>query len=153
MYEPLILIHSWTRWIVLTALIFLFFKSLYRANFKPKWNETDDNAIWIFNQVFSYQIVFGLTLWLGTSPFIKVALQHPTEIFSNSVLNFWVIRHPLTMIFAQGIFHMGKARAKRYAPEQKPKIFALTLGACLVTILSALPWSWLSYSRPFFRWY
>ena len=152
MYEPLLLLHSWVRWLILLSLIYFLAKSIKGAFFAEKWSANEESFLWAFNQAFGYQVLFGLTLWLGQSPLVKAGFREPHLILNDSVVSFWALRHPLTMIFALGAFHMAKARAKRVAPEEKFKHFAITFGLILILIASAIPWPTLSYGRPLLRW-
>lgn len=153
MYEPFLLLHSWTRWLVLLPAVYFFVKSVAGAAGYARWSAGENYFIWAFNQVFGYQVLFGLSLWLGASPIVKAAFRTPAIIFEDATIGFWTLRHPLTMIAALGVFHIGKAKAKRVEIERKFKYFAVTFGVILLLIASAIPWPWLTYGRPLLRWF
>ena len=151
MYGPLLFIHSWMRWLVLGVLLFLIFKTLFVQINKSKWQPKDDATLWVFDQIFGYQILFGLVLWAGTSPLTKMVFKNFSVIQEDPVLFFWFLRHPLTMIVAMGFFQGGYDKFKEAVPEKKNKILLFTLIITLVIILSAIPWSNLIFGRPLFR--
>lgn len=151
MYEPLLLIHSAIRWIVLIAMCYFLVRSIRGAVRKEKWTGAEQYFVWAFDQAFGYQVLFGFTLWLAMSPFTKAAFLNPAELQSNPVVRFWTIRHALTMLVAFGLWHAGRARAKRAAPELRYRIFAFTFAVVLALVLSAIPWPGLSYGRPLLR--
>lgn len=153
MYEPFLLLHSWTRWLVLLPAIYFFVKSVAGAAGYARWGANENYFIWAFNQVFGYQVLFGLSLWLGASPIVKAAFRNPAITFEDGTISFWTLRHPLTMIAALGVFHVGKAKAQRVEIEWKFKYFAVTFGVILLLIASAIPWPWLTYGRPLLRWF
>ena len=152
MYESILLVHSWVRWMVVLAIVYFFLRSLFGWLTEAAWTEKDDSFIWVFNQLFGIQIAFGFTLWIALSPFTKAFMKDPSLIFDNSLMSFWALRHGLTMIFAMGAFHIGRGRSKRSPPEKRFKIFTFAFGVVIVMIASAIPWPWLSYGRPLFRW-
>jgi hypothetical protein len=141
------------RWIVAFAILFYFGRAMVGVLNRARPTELDTNFLWAFNQIFGYQILFGLTLWLAASPFVKVGLKNPGEMLSDPAISFWTLRHPLTMIFALGIFHMGKAFVrKRGTPENYFKYYSAIFFLILVTVASAIPWPGLVYGRDWFRW-
>lgn len=152
MYEPFLLLHSWTRWAVLLALIYLLARSALLWRLQKPWTSKDSELLWVFDQIFGYQVLFGFALWLAGSPLVKAAFKEAGLIFDNSLVFFWALRHPLTMLVAFGVFHMGKARAKRSSPEKAARLYFLTLLGVTLLILSAIPWPGLFYGRPLFRW-
>jgi hypothetical protein len=153
MYEPLLLIHSWTRWIVLIGLIFLFIRSLQGWIKQSEWTEGHTTFVWGVDQAFGYQVLFGILIWLALSPFSKAGFAQPGEIMTNPLLFFWTLRHPLTMISALGFFQIAKVRARR-KPESREKFKLMTLatGTLLILIATAIPWPGLYYGRALFRW-
>jgi hypothetical protein len=152
MYEPLLLIHSWTRWAVFFGALYFLGRSFTGWWKKTPWTPQDGNFIWAFNQAFTYQIGFGIVLWLGLSPITKAGFKSPWLLLENGAISFWALRHPLTMVLALGVFHIGKARSKKVLPEERFRLFAITFAIVFIMISSAIPWPWLSYGRAFFRW-
>jgi hypothetical protein len=65
MYEPLLLIHSWTRWIVLIGLVFLFIRSLQGWVKQTEWTDGHTTFVWAVDQVLGYQVLFGILIWLA----------------------------------------------------------------------------------------
>ena len=153
MYEPLIFIHSWFRWILFVGIVYFLTRSIYCWITKKPWKPSDTNFIWAFDQIFNYQILFGLMLWLAGSPLTKALFQDPSAALQNDVISFFTIRHGLTMIFAVGVFHMCKARARRLPEKDRFKIFSVVFGLVFVIVCSAIPWPGLIYGRDLFRWF
>ncbi len=154
MYEPLLLIHSWTRWIVFLSMIALFGRCLYGWISKSPWAEREDGFLWAVDQAFGYQILFGGMLWLGISPFTKTGFMNPSEILANPLIFFWTVRHGLSMILAFGIFQIFKAKCRKAPPAlAKYRLATLGTGIALAVIISAIPWPGLEYGRPLVRWF
>lgn len=151
MYEPLLLIHSWTRWIVLVAGVFLIIRYFRAAIEGRAWNSADGHFLWAFDQSFGYQFLFGLTIWLGMSPWSKAMFRDFGSVGQNPLVFFWGVRHPLTMLVAIGLFHGLKARAKRRPDPERFRFLAWTLVAVLAVLLTAIPWPWMDVGRALFR--
>ncbi|MES2769864.1 MAG: hypothetical protein V4596_12025 [Bdellovibrionota bacterium] len=153
MYEPILFVHSWFRWIVYLSIIYFFFRSTYGWLKKKPWKHSDTNFIWAFDQIFNYQILFGFILWLAGSPLTKAVFADPGAALQNNVISFFTIRHGLTMIFALGLFHIGKARARKSPEEKRFKIYSIVFGLVFVIVSSAIPWPGLIYGRDLFKWF
>lgn len=153
MYEQLLFLHSWTRWVVFGTTVYFFLKSTIGWMRGARWTDSDAYFIWVFNQLFGFQLMFGLLLWLSLSPFTKAAFADGSLLSTNAAIFFWVVRHPLTMIFSYGFFHLGRARAKRADAKRKVRIYAVTFGVILFAVCSAIPWPGLLYGRSLFRWF
>ena len=152
MYETLLLIHSWMRWAIVVAVLYFFVNCLAGSLRKKLWSPNDQHFIWAFNQLFGFQVVFGIIIWLALSPFTKAGFKTPITILENPVTFFWTIRHPVTMLLAMAAFQIGETRAKKTSPEKKHKLFAITFAVLILLIASAIPWPGLAYGRTFFRW-
>lgn len=153
MYEPLLFIHSWIRWVVLLGAIFFFIRSIKGVVKKETWGESENHFIWAYNQIFGYQVLFGLTLWLGLSPITKAAFKDFSLIQDNFMVLFYFALHGFSMIMALGVFHMIKAKERRQSDSQKKfKLYVVGFGIILTIFFFAIPWPWYNFGRAFFRW-
>lgn len=153
MYEPLLFIHSWTRWILVVAALYFLIRSLWSLATKKPWKNFDTQFIWSLDQVFGYQLLFGITLWLAMSPYVKMAWANLDQLSQNPVVSFWFWHHPVTMLLAYGAFKFSHAKAKRSENAKKFKYYAAGLFTSLVLIFSAIPWPWTQWGRSLFRWW
>ena len=151
MYESLIFIHSWTRWILISAIIYFFIFSSVAAFRESEWSPREENFVWILSQLLIYQALFGVTLWWGTSPVVRSCILNPRQIFADSLCTFWTVRHPLTMLAAVTVFLVGKNRINRMAIERRFKSYVTVMGIIMLLIFSAIPWPFMSYGRALLR--
>jgi hypothetical protein len=151
MYESIILMHHWFRWLVLLLGFILMIKSINGWRTQKSWSAVEGHLLWGFNQAFMYQIALGLTLYLGISPIPKMALQNVAVSWSDPFLRFWTFLHGPTMLLSLCIFHLGRYLFKRRAPAARFKIMSLTMIVVMSLIMAAIPWRFLSYGRPFLR--
>ena len=93
-----------------------------------KWGSETRRLLWSFNQIFSYQIGFGLTLYLGVSPILKTAISQPEVIQTDSFMRFWTVIHGPSMLMAFGVFQIGRLCAnKNKIDHGKFKILTIAL--------------------------
>lgn len=153
MYSSLLFIHSWTRWVVVLGGIGLTSQMFLRWHQRRQWGGADNGLVWAFSQVFGYQVLFGLSLYIGGSPYTKVLISKPGLTLKTPVFFFWGLRHPATMLLALAIFQIGKRISQKHVQiEGRHRAFAVTLLLTMLAILSAIPWPKLEYGRSFFRW-
>lgn len=151
MYEPLLFIHSWLRWLMLFMGLYLILRFARAARGGRAWTERDAGLLWAFDQAFGYQFLFGLTLWAGMSPWVKAFFHDPAGALENPFVFFWSLQHPLTMLVAIGVFHMLKARARRFEGAERFRALVGTLTLSLLIVLSGIPWPWMDVGRALVR--
>ena len=121
--ETLVTVHSWTRWLVLLALVAGIVFGLVRYLSKTEW---DPSFFQLAVMVVDIQVAIGIVIW----------------IFDNgwSETFFFKVLHPVFMLLALGIAHMGFAIAKKRNQARSWLIVAGSFLASLVLIMGAIPW-------------
>lgn len=151
MYEPLLLAHSWTRWIVYVGATVLFVRMALRARSHHEFEGIDNYVLWMYNWALSFQVLFGLSLYLFLSPMVRLAFQAGAEAMKNHVLRFWMVEHAFGMLTAFIIYQVGYRRMKKADKPDKYRIAAWTLGLVWLLITLSIPWPGMPYGRPLFR--
>jgi hypothetical protein len=152
MYEPLLILHSMLRWLVLIAGV---------AAVAQSW------AGWLGNRPFTpaarglgllfivsldIQFVVGLVLYLWASPFTRAAFADFGAAMRNPALRFFAVEHIMMIVIAMAVAHIAQRRAKRAATDQaRYKVRAIAWTVALVLILVAIPWPGRNAGRPLFR--
>lgn len=120
----MVLIHSWNRWLVLTALVL----SLL----------TRGKGQRALMAVATFQFCLGL--WLAW-PYLVAFWSVPSAGLRVKELRFFGLEHPLMMVMVVGLIHAGAVRVLRGQAR------GLILQAlALVLALAGIPWF-----RPLFR--
>ncbi len=154
MYEPLLFIHSWFRWIVVITGVRLLFLLLRGWITKKEWEAIDTKNVKIFNEVLAYQIAMGIGLYAFLSPLTKIAFSDMKYALKDPILRFWSFEHGTTMILAIAIFEIGRMIAMKKAPiEKRFKILSITMMISISAILMAIPWPFLKHGRNLFRFF
>lgn len=151
MYSAVLTIHSWMRWVTLICAV----TATLNAFRSP--SETDQRLPgrgWdtLFMLAVDLQVLVGLMLYFGLSPFTKEAMANFGAAMSNASLRFWAVEHVGGMIAAVVLVRVGRvmaanSRSLRAARTRRLACFAL---ATLV-IVASIPWPGLANGRPLFR--
>lgn len=154
MYEHLLFIHSWTRWAVLIGAVHFLVRAIKGFVRNEIWSRGDDYFIRVYHQVFGFQVLFGLTLWIGFSPMTKAAFHDFGVMKDNFAILFYLILHAGAMLLALGLFEIARAKAKKLNESKgKFRLYIRSLFAVLFIFFLAIPWPWYSFGRALFRWF
>ncbi len=98
------------------------------------------------------QVLFGMVLYFGLSPFTKEAMTNINATMANPALRFWAVEHAGGMFAAVVLVRMGRVLAANAATpiaarNRRLACFAIaTLG-----MVVSIPWPGLANGRPLFR--
>lgn len=151
MYILTLTLHSYTRWLVLIAMTYALFRAWRGLIGKREWHKTDDFATHSFVGLISLQFILGVTLYLLPSGLAYAARQAAAQNFSAALkiydLRFFGMEHPLQMMMALAVVHLGGARARMaQSSASQFRWAAISFTIAAILILIAIPW-W----RPFLR--
>ena len=145
MYQITLLLHSYTRWIVLFVSIYTLFIVWRGFLQKREWDKTESFASRIFAWVFTLQFILGAILFFIPDGLAQTAIQIMGQDFSSAMktrdLRFFGMEHPLQMTIAMLVVHLGSSRARKVTPSSKQfrwAVICFTLG--LLLILAGIPW-------------
>jgi hypothetical protein len=98
------------------------------------------------------QLLFGLILYFGASPFTRDALEDFGAAMSNSQLRFWAVEHPFGMLVAIAFVRIGRIVAGKAAtPESARKKRLIWFVLAILVMLVTIPWPGMPNGRPLFR--
>ncbi len=127
MPEFLLNFHSIFRWVVLLAAVGAIALATLSATGSRPWDALSNSSSLAFTVAMDVQLLIGLALWVA---------EHRWSI--NDAGLTWA--HPLLMIAAVGLAHVGRERAdKALGDKRRGATAALFFGASLLVILIAIP--------------
>jgi hypothetical protein len=160
MYSACLTAHSLLRWAVILSGLVAAVRAWQAASPRNATGRTAAGETprppalpspWgaIFTVLFDVQVLLGLILYLFLSPVTTAAMHRMGVVMSNDVLRFWTIEHPVGMLAALALAHIGRATARRAPqdPRQRRRAAIYFTLAILIVVLSA-PWPFLPYGRP-----
>ena len=151
MYVGVLTIHSWLRWAALVLAVGATLNALRRDS---DVSEHMPGRYWdtYLMLALDLQVLFGLTLYFGLSPYTTQAFDNFGEAMRNPGLRFWAIQHVAAMAAAVLLVRIGRALA--VSADSGPVrrrwrliFFALTTA----TIVAGIPWPGLQIGRPLLR--
>jgi len=141
MYSFLLHLHSILRWVVLLLLLVAIFNSLVAGD-RP-FIRTDARTGSILTGFADLMLLIGLTLWYFGSKGYKLidAMGGMSAVMKNSYARFFVIEHPVGMLLAIILLHIGKVQGRKAisdkAKHRRTLIFYIL---ALLIILLSIPW-------------
>ena len=123
MLQTLVTIHSWTRWLVLAALVGAIVLGYLRFRARAEWSPHFHQ---VAVMVIDIQVAIGAVIWL----------------FYDGAKRgfFYAVLHPVAMLLALGVAHAGFGIAKRRNEPKSWLIATVAYVASLVFIVAAIPW-------------
>jgi hypothetical protein len=141
MYNGLLHLHSFLRWIILLLLVIAIFRHL--AGMSAKRTISDgDRKVDLFLMISAHlTLLIGLYQWF-TGPWGWKLIQSTemSVIMKNDQYRFWAIEHITGMLIAIILITIGRGAVKRSADWRiHKKAFWFFLIALLI-ILATIPW-------------
>ncbi len=153
MYPLILSLHSWSRWLVLLFGAWAIFRAV--SGERTAWAKADNIAGASFVGSMHLQLLLGLILYFGLSPFGLAAFkQAGGAIMKDPTSRFWAVEHLVTMLLAVVCAQVGRSLSKKIAPANPAAAHrkALTwFGIALVLVLLMIPWGVWNPGRPLFR--
>lgn len=140
MYNIVLHMHSGLRWIVLLVLLIVIYRSA-TAGQRP-FTKTDKKFGLYAMIICDIMLLIGIYQWFaGDWGYSSIQHNGMKEVMKNSVLRFYAIEHPVGMLIAIAMVHIGRAQSKKNIPDSiKHKRTLLFFALALLIILVSLPW-------------
>jgi hypothetical protein len=147
-YRLVLGIHSTLRWLVIVAGLLATVAAWAGRVSRGSWSDTTTMAGRAFAVGLDLQFVVGLVLYAVLSPAVSLALRNAAGAMQDPVRQFWMIEHPVAMVLALVLAHMGALKAGRAVRDGSSNPSAWLFTVALLLVLAALPWPSLAYGRP-----
>jgi hypothetical protein len=148
MHTFLLALHNIFRWLVLILGVVALGRSLWGWVGKKPWEKADRILGMAFTSVFDIQILLGLLLYFFSSNVgLHAFLTEPVgEVFGDQTTLLFAFEHPLIMIVAVILAHLGNVLPKKAKDDQtRHKQAFIFFGLAILLVIAAIPWS-----RPLF---
>jgi len=150
-YPAVLTIHSWLRWVALllgVAATFNAFRHRADPADPPRGRRWDT----FFMLALDLQVLFGVLLYFGLSPFTREAMNNVEAALRDPALRFWAITHVAMMFVALVAVRAGRVftmveRPSRARRNGRYICFAIAL----LAMVAGVPWPGLANGRPWFR--
>ncbi len=147
MYNAVLILHSFVRWLVIVIGIVAFVRAFRGLYGKEMWTPADDRVGMAFTMSMDVQVLLGLLLYVFFSPLTRIIFRDFGAAMANAGTRFFAVDHIFLMIVALVLAHVGRAASRRaQAAAAKHRRAAIFFGLALLLILVSIPWS-----RPLLR--
>lgn len=98
------------------------------------------------------QVLFGLLLYFGLSPFTSEAFLDLGTAMRNPGLRFWVVEHIALMFGVNILVRIGRVMAlNATTPDARRRRRVTFFALGLLVMIFGIPWPGLESGRPLFR--
>ncbi len=140
MYQSLLFIHSWLRWVVLILMLIIIIKSLLGLVNKSTYLKSDKTLLTATIGTLEVQMLIGVVLYIFLSPATQIAFSDFGAAMKNSTLRYFAIEHIFAMIVGVALAEIGRAKVKRATEDLKKFKFQLIFFAIsLLIMLNRIP--------------
>jgi hypothetical protein len=106
-------LHAIWRWVLLVAAIVVVIKALVGWLGRRPFTRLDDQLGMAFTVIVDIQVFLGLIIWV----FGPLGLRNLSQAMGNAALRFIVLEHPILMLIALALAHIGRVRSKKAADD------------------------------------
>lgn len=150
-YEVVLVLHSWLRWAVVIFALVVTVAAFRGHKSGREWTPVDEKRHVALIAFVDVQLVLGVLLYLGWSPIARAFLTDPGHLVHDHVIRFFGLEHPVMMLVAIVLLHVGRARSKKMEGPRRQRVVALFGAVALLAIVTSIPWPGLRHGRPLLR--
>ena len=151
MYHSLLLLHSWSRWFVLIFGLIAVYRAYVGWTGRRPFLKADNGMGAAFSGFIWLQIILGLGLYFGLSPYGLKAMK-VAGAMKDPTARFFGMEHVAIMILAAIVAQVGRIVVKKTGDATlKHKKAFLYFGVALVLVVIMIPWGIWNPYRPLFR--
>lgn len=148
MYLTVLTLHSWNRWLALllgaVATANAFTQTPAVVNGRPRGSRWDT----VFMAAVDLQVLFGLLLYFGLSPYSTEAMNDVSAAMRSSTLRFWSVEHEVMAFAGVILVRLGRILAVNgKTPETRRSRRLICFVAAMALMIAAA----FLQRRPWFR--
>ena len=150
-YSVLLLLHSWSRWLVIVFGLIALYKAFTGWQANRPFTKADNGMGAAFVGSIHLQVLLGLGLYFGVSPWGLKAMQAGGAM-ADPTKRFFGVEHVAVMLLAAVVAQVGRSLSKRQTDDRrKHKKALIWFGVALLLVLIMIPWGIWNPYRPAFR--
>ena len=150
-YSTLLVVHSWSRWLVLIAGAAVLYRAYIGRSTNGPFTKADNGLGASFSGFIWLQVLIGLGLYFGLSPYGLKAMKEAGAMKDPNV-RFFGMEHVAVMVLAAIVAQVGRIVVKKAPTDLLKHRKAFTyFGIALLLVLLMIPWGLWNPYRPLFR--
>ncbi|HRG33738.1 MAG: cytochrome B [Saprospiraceae bacterium] len=152
MYEILLNLHSWLRWLVLGMAVVVIYNNYNGWKSGLVYSDKDKKLNTYLMLLLHSQLVIGLALYFGVSPMMKDIMANFGGSMKDSAQRFWSVEHMMGMVIGIIVAQIGASKAKKQSTDaQKFKTGFMWFTIAILIIILMIPFGIWNVERPMFR--
>ncbi len=140
-------VHSIVRWLVIGLGIGASARAWLGRAQGRSWTSADTRLGRIFVACLDLQAFIGVLLYGIFSPEVAAGMSNLAVATGSRAYRFWMLEHPISMIAALVLAHVGLAKARRADKPIAHRHAALFFTLAVLIILAAIPWPIFTFGR------
>jgi hypothetical protein len=151
MYELVLTLHSWIRWVAILAGIIATVTVLTST---PRSASSARSDTWglVLMIALDLQMLLGLLLYLALSPTTAAIFNDFGGAMRDPVARFWAVEHVSMMIVAVVLAHLGRVLGRKAPTAGARRTRQLVcFGLATLLMIVATPWPGMRAGRELFR--
>ena len=139
MYSILNTLHSYNRYLLLAALVFVLYRSISGWLGKKPYEKADNAAEAALVGFSHLQLLLGLILYAGVSPYTQAAFADMGAAMKTPMLRYFAVEHIAAMLIAWVLIQMGRTLSKKAVDDNsKHRKVAVYTGIATLIIVATL---------------
>lgn len=140
MYSAILNVHSLYRWLVLVLAVGVTLQMALRWGASQPWTEAARRAAVFLTVALDIQLLIGVLLY-AVSPLTREAMANMAGAMAEPRTRFMVAEHPVVMVLAVVLAHVGSVAARRASTDRaRFGRAAAFLGCSTALLLWGIPW-------------
>lgn len=120
MHTLLATLHSYNRYLILAALLFVLFRAFSGWLTRRPYEKIDNTASLVLVSLAHLQLLIGLIMWGFTSSWTQTAFANMGLAMKDPNQRYWAVEHLVAMLIAIVLIQLGRTFAKK-TPDQTAK--------------------------------
>jgi hypothetical protein len=152
MYQGLLHLHNFGRWVVIVLLVVAIFKSLAGMTGNKNFSSGDKKTGLFLMIAAHIMLLVGLYQWFaGPWGLQNIQTNGMKAVMQNSALRFWAVEHITGMVIAIILITIGRGSAKKNISDKAKHSRSFWFYViALVIIVATVPWPFREVARPLF---
>lgn len=150
-YQIVIFAHSWLRWAVLLSGCGVVGIAITRWRTRREWDVVAQRWALAFLISSAALTVTGFFLYFFITPWVSALVSFPSQVVGARGMRFWAVDHTAATVASMALTYFGWLRIANAAAGAKARVASLWFGAAMLLILLSMPWPFLKFGRPLFR--
>jgi hypothetical protein len=152
LYLVTLFAHSYLRWAVLVAVVCVLVRTFLGWRRAGAWTRVDERLHVALVGFTDLQFTLGVALYLFMSPLPQAFFADPAGTMKVRVVRFFGLEHPVMMLLAVALVHIGRSRSRKAAtPASRHRVVFTTTSIALLILCASIPWPGLDHGRPLLR--